>query len=61
MTNDTDAGLAWLSKRTRAWAHCNYFRYHVWWHMALMYLDRGDIDAVYALYDDHIRAHMALV
>jgi hypothetical protein len=56
MTNDTDAGLAWLSKRTRAWAHCNNFRYHVWWHMALMYLDRGDIDAVYALYDDHIRA-----
>lgn len=55
MTNDTDAGLKWLSRRTEAWAHCNNFRYHVWWHLALMHLDRGDIDAVFALYDDNIR------
>jgi len=55
MTNDTKAGLDWLSNRTAAWSHCNNFRYHVWWHMALMHLDRGEIDAVFALYDQQIR------
>ena len=55
MTNDTTAGLQWLNKRTQAWAHCNNFRYHVWWHMALMHLDRGEIDAVFDLYDQKIR------
>ncbi len=56
MTNNTDAGIDWLQNRTQAWSHCNNFRYHVWWHMALMHLDRNEIDAVYALYDDYIRA-----
>ena len=55
MTNNTDAGLDWLNNRTEAWAHCNNFRYHVWWHLALMRLDRGEIDAVFELYDNDIR------
>lgn len=55
MTNNTVAGLDWLQNRTEAWAHCNNFRYHVWWHMALMQLDRGEIDAVFELYDGYIR------
>ena len=56
MTNNIEQGLDWLENRTAAWAHCNNFRYHVWWHLALMYLDRGDIDRVVALYDSDIRA-----
>ncbi len=56
MTNDTNAGVRWLEDRTKAWEHCNNFRYHVWWHLALMYLDKGNIDAVFALYDRDIRA-----
>ena len=56
MTNDTQAGIAWLAQRPQAWSHCNNFRYHVWWHLALMHLDRGEIDAVFALYDRDIRA-----
>lgn len=55
MTNNTIAGLDWLQNRTEAWAHCNNFRYHVWWHMALMQLDRGEVDAVFELYDGYIR------
>lgn len=55
MTNNIDAGLEWLTGRTEAWAHCNNFRYHVWWHLALMHLDRGEIEAVFALYDQNIR------
>ncbi|EFL87890.1 tetratricopeptide repeat protein [Ahrensia sp. R2A130] len=56
MTNAIDDGIEWLSNRRSAWAHCNNFRYHVWWHLALMRLDRGEIDAVFELYDRHIRA-----
>ena len=55
MTNNTNAGLDWLQNRTEAWSHCNNFRYHVWWHLALMHLDRGEIDAVFDLYDHQIR------
>ena len=56
MRADADAGLAWLSGRESAWAHCNNFRYHVWWHKALMLLDIGNMDAALALYDSEIRA-----
>jgi hypothetical protein len=55
MTANARAGLNWLDGREGAWAHCNNFRYHVWWHKALMHLDQGEIDAVLALYDTEVR------
>ncbi|WP_146344265.1 tetratricopeptide repeat protein [Falsiphaeobacter marinintestinus] len=56
MTCDAKAGLDWLSGRENAWAHCNNFKYHVWWHKALMHLDLGQVDEVLDLYDRQIRA-----
>ncbi len=55
MTSNAKAGLDWLTGREDAWAHCNNFRYHVWWHKALMHLDQGDIETVLNLYDTEIR------
>lgn len=55
MTCNSRLGLDWLTGRESAWAHCNNFRYHVWWHKALMHLDQGEIDSVFALYDTEIR------
>lgn len=55
MTGDAAAGLSWLSGREEAWAHCNNFRYHVWWHKALMHLDLGQIDQALMLYDTEVR------
>ncbi|MEJ8475230.1 tetratricopeptide repeat protein [Roseibium algae] len=55
MTNRADEGIFWLEQRPEGWSHCNNFGYHVWWHLALMYLDRGEIDKVLALYDSEIR------
>ncbi len=52
--NHTD-GLAWLSDQQAAWSHCNNFRCHLWWHMALMHLSFGRHDTVLQLYDDRIR------
>lgn len=56
MTGNAEGGLKWLDGREAAWAHCNNFRYHVWWHKALMHLDLGQNDVVLALYDTEIRA-----
>ncbi len=55
MTADAHGGLRWLDGREAAWAECNNFRYHVWWHKALMHLDVGDAEAAFALYDTEIR------
>lgn len=56
MTGNARAGLSWLTGREAAWAHCNNFRYHVWWHKALMHLDVGETDHVLDLYDREIRS-----
>jgi hypothetical protein len=56
MTGRAQAGLEWLSGRETSWAHCNNFRFHVWWHKALMHLDLGEHDAVLAVYDADIRS-----
>ena len=56
MCGDAGAGLSWLDGREAAWAHCNNFRYHVWWHRALMLLDLGRTDEALALYDAEVRA-----
>ncbi|MBO6756566.1 MAG: tetratricopeptide repeat protein [Roseibium sp.] len=55
MTGRAEEGIGWLESRPEGWSHCNNFGYHVWWHLALMYLDRGDIDQVMRLYDEEIR------
>jgi len=55
MTADAAGGIQWLTGRESAWAHCNNFRYHVWWHKALMHLDLGQHDVVLDLYDREIR------
>jgi hypothetical protein len=56
MTANAAGGIKWLAGREQAWAHCNNFRYHVWWHKALMHLDLGQTETVLALYDTEIRA-----
>jgi tetratricopeptide (TPR) repeat protein len=56
MTGRARDGLTWLTGREASWAHCNNFRFHVWWHRALMHLDLGEHDAALALYDTDIRA-----
>ncbi len=56
MTARADDGLYWMADQTAAWSHCNNFRFHVWWHIALMHLDLGQYDKALALYDSEIRA-----
>lgn len=56
MTARPDLGIALIEGNTQAWAGANNFRYHVWWHKALLHLDRGELDIALGLYDAQIRA-----
>lgn len=55
MTGRSEEGAGWLENHPNGWAHCNNFGYHVWWHLALMYLDQGEADKALLLYDRDIR------
>jgi hypothetical protein len=56
MRAEPDAGIALIESYRRAWDQSNNFRYHVWWHKALLHMDRGEKDVALALYDSQIRA-----
>lgn len=55
MTSRAANGILFLNAHQAGWSHCNNFRYHIWWHLASMYLEVGDIDRVLALYDEEVR------
>ena len=55
MTARPDQGIRLIEGHRGAWDHCNNFRYHVWWHKALLHLDRGEVETVLELYDRQIR------
>jgi tetratricopeptide (TPR) repeat protein len=55
MRAEPDAGIALIENYTSAWDRSNNFRYHVWWHKALLHLDRGEKAVALALYDSQIR------
>ncbi|MEP4198908.1 MAG: tetratricopeptide repeat protein [Aliishimia sp.] len=55
MTAQPDMGIRLIEDNTSAWNHCNNFRYHVWWHKALLHMDRGELDIALGLYDHKIR------
>ena len=56
MTHQTARGIALIDANSGAWQHSNNFRFHVWWHKALLHLDRAEHDLVLALYDQKIRS-----
>lgn len=56
MTHHVKEGIALIDQNHAAWGHCNNFRFHVWWHKALLHLDQGEFDTVFDLYDTKIRA-----
>ncbi|KEJ89788.1 hypothetical protein Z948_812 [Sulfitobacter donghicola DSW-25 = KCTC 12864 = JCM 14565] len=56
MTARPDCGIALIEQNTAAWGASNNFRYHVWWHKALLHIERGELDTALGLYDAQIRA-----
>ncbi|MEQ6250159.1 tetratricopeptide repeat protein [Sulfitobacter sp. HNIBRBA3233] len=56
MTARSQDGIALIEDHFSAWFGANNFRYHVWWHKALLHMDLGQTDVVLGLYDAQIRA-----
>ncbi len=56
MTARPDSGIRLIEDHRTAWSGANNFRYHVWWHKALLHMDRGEMDVALDLYDAQIRA-----
>jgi hypothetical protein len=56
MQGRPDEGITWVQSNKDAWSHCNNFRFHVLWHLALFHLDQGEYGRVLELYDEGIRA-----
>lgn len=56
MTARPNDGIALIEDNRFAWQGSNNFRYHVWWHKALLHMERGELDVALGLYDAQIRA-----
>ena len=48
-------GIAWITGLSPHWDGANNLMHHLWWHCALYHLERGEFDAVLALYDQRFR------
>ena len=47
-------GVEWLQSLEPSWSAGHNFRYHLWWHRALMHLALGDHAGALALYDERL-------
>jgi tetratricopeptide (TPR) repeat protein len=54
-------GLAWLAAGEPHWEGGNNLMHHLWWHQAMFHVERGEFDAVLALYDRRFRDHASPV
>ena len=48
-------GILWLEQLAPHWEGSNNLQHHLWWHAAMFHLERGEHDAVLALYDTRFR------
>jgi tetratricopeptide (TPR) repeat protein len=56
MQDRTAEGIAWIESLTEHWDAANFFRLHLWWHLALMHWGADRPDKALALYDAQIWA-----
>ncbi len=47
-------GVKWITEREDNWLGANNFRYHLIWHLSLMYWGLGDFDRVLQIYDEKL-------
>ncbi len=55
MQGRLDDGIEWLSRPADAWDDRNAMKGHLWWHLAMYYVEKGDYDQVLRLYDTAFR------
>lgn len=55
MQGRLEDGIQWLTDSGPDWADRNPFKGHLWWHLALYHLERGEFERVFKLYDLAVR------
>jgi len=58
MQGRSSEGIKWLRSCEAAWVDNPAYAVHLWWHLALFYLDQGDIAAVLRIHDERMQAHV---
>ncbi len=48
-------GIKWVASLTDNWSEANHIVHHLWWHLALFHIERGDHEAALDLYDHRLR------
>lgn len=49
-------GVRWIEDLAPHWDSANFFRFHLWWHLALMHWDEGRMDEALRVYDERVWA-----
>jgi len=49
-------GATWIESLAPHWDTANFFRFHLWWHLALMHWGEGRFDEALRLYDARVWA-----
>jgi tetratricopeptide (TPR) repeat protein len=49
-------GVQWIETLAPGWDTANFFRFHLWWHLALMHWSAGRCDEALKLYDARVWA-----
>jgi tetratricopeptide (TPR) repeat protein len=56
MQERADEGVRWIETLAPHWDTANFFRFHLWWHLALMHWGLGQPGKALELYDSRIWA-----
>ena len=51
MQDRAGEGARWIETLAPHWDTANFFRFHLWWHLALMHWGAGRHDEALRLYD----------
>jgi tetratricopeptide (TPR) repeat protein len=55
MQGRIDEGITWMESLADTWENCNSMLFtHNWWHIALYYLEKEEIEKVLKLYDSYV-------
>lgn len=54
MSDRVDECISWLDQNAAGYSSCGVFQRHVYWHWALLHIERGELDAALHLFDTRV-------
>lgn len=56
MTGQQDKGIAFLDSTLPDWEVCGLLACHIWWHLALHYVEKGDYEKALYIFDNQVKS-----